>query len=280
MGLSSGLSTGLRSSLSQALGGRGGSTGPIFDADAATYIASVEGASGDNQALEEGVKLAINAFVVGCKADGIWNAIKASCILAGARTLNGALRPLKGTAPTNAGGLFVSGDYNRKTGLVGNGSTKYLDANRNNNADPQNSNHFSVYGSSFDSGQKVYIGSFGPSNTPRQAIFHDSGNLVFSSRTSGNVQAATAFQSSGFAGVRRDNSETVEARYGLLGFSASVASVTPSSTSFFIFAFSQDGTPNFVSASRLAFYSIGESLDLALLDARVTSLINAIDGAI
>jgi len=32
--------------------------------------------------------------------------------------------------------------------------------------------------------------------------------------------------------------------------------------------------------ARLAFYSIGESLDLALLDARVTDLINAIGAAI
>jgi hypothetical protein len=30
----------------------------------------------------------IDDFVRGCKADGIWNAIKASCILAGARTRN------------------------------------------------------------------------------------------------------------------------------------------------------------------------------------------------
>jgi hypothetical protein len=56
-------------------------------------------------------------------------AIKASCILAGARTLAGALVPLAGAAPTNVG-PFVSGDYNRKTGLVGDGSTKYLNSNR------------------------------------------------------------------------------------------------------------------------------------------------------
>jgi len=71
-----------------------------YDADAAAYITAVETA--DGQALEENVKLAINSFVVGCKADGVWSAIKASCILAGARTLNGALTPLVGTAPTNA----------------------------------------------------------------------------------------------------------------------------------------------------------------------------------
>jgi hypothetical protein len=37
---------------------------------------------------------------------------------------------------------------------------------------------------------------------------------------------------------------------------------------------------SFYSDARLAFYSIGESLDLALLDARVTTLIQAIDAAI
>jgi hypothetical protein len=35
-----------------------------------------------------------------------------------------------------------------------------------------------------------------------------------------------------------------------------------------------------MSNARIAFYSIGESLDLALLDARVTDLINAFDTAI
>jgi hypothetical protein len=97
------------------------------DVDAIAYIAAVEVA--DAEPLELGVKRSINAFVKGCKADGIWDAIKASCIMAGARTLAGALVPLKGTAPTNFN--FVSGDYNRKTGLVGDGSTKYLDSNRN-----------------------------------------------------------------------------------------------------------------------------------------------------
>jgi hypothetical protein len=109
------------------------------DADAVAYIAAVEAA--DGQALETATRMAINSFVKGCKADGIWPAIKASCILAGARTLTGALIPLVGSAPTNNGFIGIGTDYVRKTGLVGNGSTKYLDSNRANNADPQNSNH-------------------------------------------------------------------------------------------------------------------------------------------
>ncbi|MCP4832791.1 MAG: hypothetical protein GY886_11325, partial [Gammaproteobacteria bacterium] len=72
-------------------------SGYSFDSDASTYIDAVEAT--DGQALETGVRVAINDFVLGCKQDGIWNAIKASCILAGARTLDGALVPLTGTAP-------------------------------------------------------------------------------------------------------------------------------------------------------------------------------------
>ncbi len=94
----------------------------LTDADAIAYVAAVEAA--DGQALEFGVGKAINDFVVGCKLDGTWSAIKASCILAGARTLNGALVPLAGTAPTNNN--FVSGDYNRKTGVGGQWEYKVL----------------------------------------------------------------------------------------------------------------------------------------------------------
>jgi hypothetical protein len=92
-----------------------------FDTDAQAYITAVETA--DGAALEAGVKTAINNFVVGCKADGIWSAIKASCILAGARTLTGALIPLAGTAPTNFDFAelresFKSCSVNRRLGIL------------------------------------------------------------------------------------------------------------------------------------------------------------------
>lgn len=112
-----------------------------YDTDAGNYIQAVEAA--DGQALESATRKAINDFVIGCKQDGIWDAIKASCILAGARTLAGALVPLVGTAPTNYN--FVAGDYNRKTGLKGNATTKYLNSNRDNAADPQNSSSRCVF---------------------------------------------------------------------------------------------------------------------------------------
>ena len=142
--------------------------------EALAYIAAVEAADGET--LEDGVKFAYNSFIKGCKADGIWDAIKASCILAGARTLNGALVPLAGIAPTNFN--FVAGDYNRKTGLVGDGSTKYLDSNRLGDADGQDDVHlctyvstvvsvpvFEVYVGSSDQNPRVGVTQLGLSNT-------------------------------------------------------------------------------------------------------------------
>ena len=104
------------------MGGNGKVIGNFFTSEAAAYIKSIETA--DGQALEPQTKIAINTFIRGCKIDGNWDAIKSSCILAGARTLNGALISLKGTAPTNVN--FISSDYNRATGLKGDGSSKYL----------------------------------------------------------------------------------------------------------------------------------------------------------
>jgi len=101
---------------------------------AGAYIAAVEAA--DGQALESGVKTAITNFVAGCRADGIWNAIKASCILAGARTLSGALVPLVGTAPTNFNFWGDADPYWANVSLLlrmngTNGSTTFTDSSSN-----------------------------------------------------------------------------------------------------------------------------------------------------
>jgi hypothetical protein len=256
----------------------------IDDPDAAVYIAAVEAA--DGQSLETATKVAIHSFVKGCKADGIWPAIKASCILAGARTLTGALVPLVGTAPTNVGGLFVSGDYNRKTGLVGNGSTKYLNSNRNNNADPQNSKHISVYASARNSESEFrsYMGasftsgsSFasqllsGATASKLSARLHD----ATTSTSAGNLHSAN-----GLFAASRNNSSNYVLRGSSISETITVASNPPSSNNIFVFNRSLDLAPSLYSDARLAFYSIGESLNLALLDARVTDLINAFAAAI
>jgi hypothetical protein len=250
----------------------GGNTYIPMDSSAASYITAVETA--DGQALEPAVRCAIDQFVLGCKTDNVWDAIKASCILAGARTLAGALVPLVGAAPTNFN--FVSGDYNRKTGLVGNGTTKYLDSNRNNNADPQNSKHLSVRVSTSSSAENTTLIG--------QALVTGSSHLTtnsgvsatsYAARVNGPGVANIGTLSTGFVGVNRSTSTGFVLRSSGSNIAEQAStSATPASGNILVF-----GGINFY-AGRLAFYSIGESLNLALLDARVTTLVNAFVAAI
>ena len=245
------------------------------DPDALAYLAEVERT--DGQALESGVRDAVIAFVSGCKSDGIWNSIKASCILAGARTLNGALVPLVGTAPTNFN--FVAGDYNRETGLVGDGSTKYLDSNRNNNADPQNSKHLSVYRTSNHTGDKRYAGSafIGSSGYSLLGqVTSSNQNYVGANRVASYTPTNAPF-APGLLAVSRNLSSAEVVRVNGGNTTLSVASEPPVNSTLTIFA---SAGPTFLSEARLAFYSIGEALDLAALDGRVTDLMTAIGAAI
>ena len=249
-----------------------------FDRDALDYIRRVEAA--DGAGLETGIKVAYNNFVRGCKKDGIWNAIRASCILAGARTLNGALVPLTGTAPTNYN--FVAGDYNRKTGLVGDGSTKYLDSNRNNNADPQNSNHNAVWLSTYTSGDQYLLGS--SFSQGHNFLLARSSAAFFRNRfdNASNTEsfAATGSQfSDGLFGMSRVASNVVNVTYrqtaGQVFTSNTEGSLAPASGNVTVFR-----TSPVCSNARLAFYSIGESLDLALLDNRVSQLMTDISATL
>jgi hypothetical protein len=255
-----------------------------MDADAAAYIAAVETA--DTEPLEEKTKIAIDNFVLGCKADGIWPAIKASCILAGARTLTGALVPLVGSAPTNVN--FVSGDYNRKTGLVGNGSTKYLNSNRAGNADPQNNAHLSVHVTAIDTGTPgaaPYYISSGAAGSGAKGLFRSYPNLLGSHGVLPTANIVSQLGRNpplvGFFGYSRDLAASFMYRDSGTTYNPSTTSQTPTSDNTFVFARNNgSNSPERYSNARLAFYSIGESLDLALLDARVTDLINAFAAAI
>jgi hypothetical protein len=243
------------------------------DADVVAYVLAVEAA--DGQRLEDGVISAYESFIVGCKTDSIWSALKASCILAGARTLSGALVPLVGTAPTNAN--FVSGDYNRKTGLLGNGSTKYLNSNRNNNADPQNSKHLAGY----ISANSTVIGNLLSSNTGTGSSLlleipssTQTRCIINGSNTTGiNRSIAT-----GFVGASRPNGTQMITRQSGSSITHTYSSATPLNST--IGVYTRGGSVAGVSNGRYSFYSIGEHLDLAALDTRISALMTALAAAI
>lgn len=258
---------------SYALGGE--------DPDAAAYLDAVETA--DTQALEAAVRKAVDDFVKGCKADGIWSAITASCILAGARTLAGALTPLVGPAPTNVSGNFVSGDYNRETGLIGNGSTKYLTSNKAGDSEALNSYHMAAW-------QTVASTITGASTSllgDRSGATVDATILAFTA-TAGNAMIGRSRNSTvsthpsatrttiGFFG----NSRSISSEYTLRGNGTNstfaVASNSRSVDNVSVFARAGAQFTN----ARLSFYSIGSAIDLALLNTRVSTLMTDLDAAI
>jgi hypothetical protein len=249
--------------------------GNAEDPDAALYLSKVQ--SADGQALEPAVQQAINDFVVGCKADGIWNAIKASCILMGARTLAGALTPLKGGSPTNVSNNFVSGDYSRTTGLVGNGTNKFLNSGRNTNADPQDNQHNAVYVSTAQtSGTAFYLGArnttLADGTIGAASLGTTSGNHFVRSRSETFITLSGT--PAGLVAVSRSASSEYISRNGGVSATQTVTSQTPANREIALFALMQssNSTGTLFTTGRLAFYSIGESLDLALLDTRVTRL--------
>lgn len=244
----------------------------VDDADAAAYLAAVEAA--DGEALEPAVRLAVNAFVKGCKADGIWPALKASCIMAGARTLNGALIPLVSTmpAPTNVG--LLDADYNRKNGIT-NGFNEYIDTNYSNSLPDQDNQHLAVYQPIAGSGTSV-AGTGGGAVTGATHFYSDGNRIVYRNRSSGNNDQITGQWPTGFLGMSRNNNANYSTRHLGVSNLFSRTSQTPATGNVWIFG----RNPQVSFANTISFYSIGESLNLALLDARVTTLMSDLAAAI
>ena len=254
------------------------------DSDVRAYIAAVEAA--DQQALEQGVRDAIRDFIVGCKADGIWSAIKSSCILMGARTLSGALTPLVGSAPTN-NGPFVSGDYNRETGLVGNGTNKFLDTNRANNADGQNDFSHGVFVTENGaSSNHAYIGLGAFTDSGASHVLFQTPPTVANSRglarnrhdiTVGDFMESLQSFSAGLYGTTRNTSASFSGRFAGTGVSQNRVSTLPGSQTHYIF---NANLRTLWSTARISFYWVGSNISLSQLDSRVTTLYNAIGAAI
>ena len=251
----------------------------LFDPDARDYILRVEAADGER--LESQVRGAINDFVLGCKADGIWTSLVTSCIMAGARTVAGAITPLVGNAPTNNN--FVSGDYSRTLGLLGNDSNKYLATGYNNNDTtnfPQNDSHISCFVSASQTDASgILVGTQSTVGNLLNINYSTTTNIIFRNRS--GTQRTAGVTPLGFQVCIRNNSANFFSRATFSGgnineATANVISGAPSNQLFGVFCGFSGTTANQFSAARMSFYSIGKSLTIASLDTRVTTLMNTL----
>jgi hypothetical protein len=251
-----------------------------IDADAIDYLSRM--ATADGAGVETGVATAVDAFFRDAKAAGVFDALKACCILAGARTLAGALVPVVGDAPTNVADGFVEGDYSRTDGLTGDGATTYLDSGRAGDDDLQDDCHLALYVSTIASGSSALIAAF--TNVPSafgKQINSTSFQDFFTRFNTSSTDDATSFQA-GFAGATRADGDRYFKRNNSSTREIVVASTGVSPEPVYVFASSLGQ----VSDASIAFYSIGDSLGsnpadgLAALDTAVTNLITAIGAAL
>jgi hypothetical protein len=262
----------------------------FYDTDAQAYISAVETA--DGQGLEDGVKNAINAYVLELKLNSIWTDATQLLLPCGPRTLAGALIPLKGTAPSNSG-TFVTGDYSRKLGLTGSG-TKYLNSNVLQNSLPSSTHTLAWYGNiTENSGNSVLIGAFNSStNNQATLLFLDTWAAYVSGRafrsatfTSGNFPVSTSTASADC--VIGSRTATNNATLYVNGTATSNGfTVTPAfeARSLYWFASNQSGAAAAYSASRLAvggIYSSGlSSTQAAAFRSASATYLAALDTAI
>lgn len=239
------------------------------DPDALRYIAAVQQA--DGQSLEPAVKKAITDFVVGCKSDGIWTAFRTCGFLMGARTLSGALTPLVGPEPSNVN--FVSGDYDRKTGLVGDGTTKQLNIDFNPSTLPQDDISMAVFVNALGTQPRALIDS-GRALTGASSI--DSFPRVRSRNST--VQSVSGGLTSGFAGWSRNNGAGFSTLVGATADTITQSSQSPFDGTLALFNFSTGASA--FSDGRIQFWSTGLSINLASLSSRLEAFNTAIGAAI
>ena len=221
------------------------------DTDADIYITTIESLEGS---LEIGIKNSITEFITELKKKGLWGSITDCLILAGARTLNGALIPLKGTVPTSSG--FNSSNYNRKY-LKGNGSG-FLNLNRINNNYSATNHHVAIHKTTSTAGSQ-YI--FGDGSGTTSSFINLFSTGISQHRNTGTFTPTSPSEANGFLGLSRSSSANYQLRYNSNTQTATRPMFVGTDKPLFLFKAGSTGTP---STAGISFYSQGTSLDLSV----------------
>jgi hypothetical protein len=178
----------------------------------------------------------------------------------------------------------ATADYDRETGLVADGSTKYLDTNSSPTAAPETLTNFAyaVYCSALPTNglDAAFIGYRGNTDPVIYQLFRDSTNLLSVYNKTG--LPVTRSQTTGFIGsARSGTSESIRSGGANTTAASSASGSYSSQTNVGVYSFREvNGNRLNLSNARISFYMQAGFLDLALLDTRVTTLINAIAAAI
>jgi len=267
-------------SLGTMLGQSGVGGFTFTDSDAAAYAAAI--AVADGQQLENGVKAAINALFAGLKTDGEWTSFSVLRCYAGPRTLAGCAVPLKGVAPTLVN--FVSADINRKTGLIGNGTTKYVNHNYNNSANAQDNQQMWSYltAAITNNGATQAIIGAGQNQSGISHIGRVNAGSTYFSRSQNTIVGTDIAIGSGvgLVGISRNNGASYQVHAN--GITQTNTNVSQSPFSANVFSFGRNNS-GLISPSNLraALDGVGNGWTApANIEARIATYLAAINTAI
>ena len=241
--------------------------GQRYDSDALAYITAVEAA--DGEVLETPTKRAILDFIVGCKTDGIWSAIKASCIWGAARTYAGSLVPLKGVAPSDSSTPMI---YTRKQGMQNPVGGNAFNLNYANNLDPIENRHSALFITSL---------SLGGTGRP---LFYSldvmtyalNGPNIYTVNTGTNSTGSLFnYDAIGLGGSSMFMGYTSPGTARINGTEQAILSSRPTDGGDWRY-----GSNVNTNGSICGFYSIGSQIDLVKLESRVSSLFNTLNTVI
>jgi hypothetical protein len=239
-----------------------------YSAAARDYFARLDAVSGRVTAYDRANANLIDALVA--LGGAYWDTAGTITTLC-AKGFDGLTVPLRDGMDVGTSYNFVSGDLNVKTGLKGDGTSKYIDSNRNNNADGQNDKSIGVYISAL--GTRIATeGIMGVSATAGDShIIRASGVVAYRVNFS-TVGAVSGDLSVGHVGVSR--SAATQITYRVAGATNTLVqhSTTPLSGSTDIFRRSPQFAPH-----RFSAYHIGPALTLATLDGILATFMSEVD---
>ncbi len=245
-----------------------------YDFDAIKWISAVETA--DGQLLEPGVRAAMNRLVMDMKAASVWVPLSKMTVRMGARTLAGALIDIKTPSTSWTNNNFVSGDYNRTTGLIGNGTTKYLDPGITNDSLAQNDRSiFEYLQATASSNTKHYAGAGLVSGATGDFSMRYDTSTTLRVRCLGNVTTDPNANAVGLIGMSRSGASTWTSRGGQADQANTQTSAAPNSKSIFFYAVDNSGATNH-SDHRGRAGGVGANLSLSDLETCIATYVTSI----
>lgn len=230
------------------------------------YIAAVEAA--DGQQLESSVLAPMVTFAN-------WRIPLGGtcCLMAGARTLAGALVPMVGSSPVASN--FVSGDYNRIR-LLGNGSTKQI-ATGANFGSSSNNHHAAVWVASAPTfaSTSIFIGNVTTAGgTALTALTTQA--IRTRSQASGFDDTIGGAAGTGLKGVNRSGGASYNVRYNGATEPFTRASEAVATGEVYVFSINLTAYSN----AGLSMYSLGPALTLDDLDTYAGQALASISAAL